>query len=447
MRWMCGLLSGLLIQAVACPPAAAQAAMAQATRPEALHLDALLAEALAQNPDILAARKQFDAARARIPLAKGLPAPRIGVEFEEIPRGSIKLNQATIMYSLIQSLPFPGKLSARHRVAVAEAQRAGMAFKQAEWNVISQLKSAYYDLWLLDREREILNAQRLWLRQAAAAAQSRYATGMRASTEVLRLQTEELDTINAITVAMHRREATVAHLNHLLNRPMDQPVGEPGALSLIPLPFSPAELVLIAKERQPELLMFKFSSERAEAASRLAKRELLPDLETMVELRDPAMGPVGPWALSLAFLIPFWFWTKWRYGLKIALYDQASAQAAYTAMTNEIARRIYEHWHEAQAAYGTAKLCEDSLISLSQQAVASAMAAYQVGQGSSLELLDALRALSERRRTYDQHLAAFEQHVVMLEEAAGISLHPEYAVEIPDAAIAESLQQAQRGHR
>jgi len=400
----------------------AQAGFASDGAAQPVRLGALLAEALAGNPELLAAHKRLEAAQARVPLAKALPAPRIGVEIEEIPKGTVKLNQATIMYQLIQSLPFPGKLSARHRVAVKEAQVAAMAFKQVEWDITTQLKATYYELFLLDREREILEEQLAWLRQAAGTARSRYATGAGSQAQLLRLQSEELETANELAVFAQRREAMGAHLNHLLNRVAHHPVGAPEPMTLQPLPFSPDELVAAAQERQPELLMFRFSAERAEAGWRLAKRELLPDLETMAELRDPAMGPIGPWDLTLAIALPFWFWTKWRYGLKMALYDKESAQAAYQAVRNEITKRIHEHWHEAQAAYGTVKLCQDALIGQSRQAVASSLAAYHGGRGSFGELLEALRALAERKRTYYQHLVAFEQHVVMLEEASGLTL-------------------------
>ncbi len=389
-----------------------------------LSLPGLLNELKAKNPDLLAARKQWEAAQARIPLSKGLPAPRIGIEFEEIPRGTVKLNQATLMYQLIQSLPFPGKLSLRQQVAVKEAQVAAAGYKKVEWEMKSMLKSVYYDLFLLDRELELQEEGLLWLRQAAATAQARYATGSSPQAELLRAQAELLEAENAEQVLGHRRKAMSAHVNHLLNRSAAEGVGAPGPIPLEPLPTSLDELVTLAQQNQPDLLTFKFSAERAEAAWKLSKRELLPDLETMVELRDPAMGPIGPWDLTLALVLPFWFWTKQRYGVKAALFSKESAQAAYQGMQNEIQRRIHEHWHEAQAAYDTASLCQESLIPLAQQAVASALAAYQGGRGSFLELLAALQALTERKRTYYQHLAALEQRLVMLEQSVGVSLRP-----------------------
>ena len=387
-----------------------------------LSLPQLLEEARRTNPDLLAARKRWEAAQAKIPLTKGLPPPKIGVEWEEIPRGTIKVNQAMLMYQLIQSIPFPGKLSARHKVAVKEAQVAAMTFKQAEWDIISQVKTAYYDLFLIDRELEIQTEQVLWIRQAAAAAQARYATGAASQSELLQAQAELLEATNASAVLNHRRDAMAAHLNHLLSRPVQSALERPGTIPLTPLRVSPDELTAIARERQPELLAFRYSAERADAALRLAKRELLPDLETMFELRDPAMGPIGPWDLSLAIVLPFWFWTKLRYGVKVAVVDKESAQAAYHAMENEIARRIHEHWHQALAAYQTARVSQDGLIPLSTQAVASALAAYQSGRGSFMELSAALRSLAERKRTYFQQLVALEQHLVMLEQSVGVPL-------------------------
>jgi outer membrane protein TolC len=126
--------------------------------------------------------------------------------------------------------------------------------------------------------------------------------------------------------------------------------------------------------------------------------------------------------LSLAVALPFWFWTKWRYGIKVAIRDQESAQAASQAMEQEITRRVHEHWHEAQAAYMTAALSRDGLLPLSKQVVTSTMAAYQSGRGALRELLAALQRQAEQRRIAAQRLVDLEQHVVMLEQAAGVPL-------------------------
>ncbi|MBI2884581.1 MAG: TolC family protein [Candidatus Omnitrophica bacterium] len=392
-------------------------------------LPALLQEALRNNPAITEARTRWQAAQARVPLSKGLPPPRVGVMLEEIPRGTFQVNQATIIYQLIQSLPFPGKRSLRHDMALKEAQVEAMRYQQSAWDVLSDLKAAYYDLFLLDQDQRIQGEQLRWLRQAVASAQARYATGSATHAELLRAQAEALEASNRVTTLEHQRRMTEAHLNHLLNRPTHHAIGSPEPIEPAPVDFSPEELVLIASESQPELLAFKFTAERAGTAVRLAKRELWPDLETMVALRDPAMGPIGPWDLSLALVLPFWFWTKQHYGVRGALFDHASAEAAYQAMRNEIARRIHEHWHGMAAAYTTAVRYRDGLLPLSRQAVVESLAAYQGGRGTFAEALDALRALADQQRGYAEQLTQVEQHTALLEQAVGRPLRAIHTIE------------------
>ena len=93
-----GLLVPFIWQMLTLPAGAAD----RATAPS---LPQLLVELQRASPDLQSAHKRWEATQARIPLAKALPAPRIGLEWEEIPKGSVKFNQATLMYQLIQSLP------------------------------------------------------------------------------------------------------------------------------------------------------------------------------------------------------------------------------------------------------------------------------------------------------------------------------------------------------
>lgn len=50
---------------------------------EALSLDGIIKEALQNNPDILAAKKRYEAAKARIPQAKSLDDPTVSLTFED----------------------------------------------------------------------------------------------------------------------------------------------------------------------------------------------------------------------------------------------------------------------------------------------------------------------------------------------------------------------------
>src|SRR3989338_5699720 len=92
---------------------------------EVLPLADLIKEAQSKNPEILAAKKRWEASRHRIPQMKSLDNPTIGLNFEKIPRSTFQLNNTMPedrMLSVTQMFPFFGKLPLRGKIALAESQ-------------------------------------------------------------------------------------------------------------------------------------------------------------------------------------------------------------------------------------------------------------------------------------------------------------------------------------
>src|SRR3989338_1755110 len=110
----------------------------------ALSLDTLIKEAKDNNPDILAAKKRWEASLAKIPQAKSLENPTIGIAFEKIPRGTLKLDKTMSedrMLSFAQFFPFFGKLPLKGKIAMVESQMFAAEYKNKELEVINQVKN------------------------------------------------------------------------------------------------------------------------------------------------------------------------------------------------------------------------------------------------------------------------------------------------------------------
>src|SRR5437763_5121041 len=76
-----------------------------------LTLPELIQEALAKNPEIQAARKQWEASASRIAQARSLDDPTLQVQWWNAPESfNLGRSQNTII-GLSQKFPFPGKLS------------------------------------------------------------------------------------------------------------------------------------------------------------------------------------------------------------------------------------------------------------------------------------------------------------------------------------------------
>ena len=125
---------------------------------EILSLEPLLKEARENNPDILAARKRWEASKARIPQAKSLEDPSIGFAFEKVRGSPFQLNKTVSedrMLSFSQFFPLFGKLSLKGKIAVVESQMAAAEFKNKELEIVNQVKNVYYGLFMNYKEIEL----------------------------------------------------------------------------------------------------------------------------------------------------------------------------------------------------------------------------------------------------------------------------------------------------
>src|SRR5690349_1344883 len=65
-----------------------------------------------QNPDIAAARNEWEMSKAKVTAAKTWPDPEIGVEYWGFPRSSLNVTRANERwFDVAQTIPFPGKLT------------------------------------------------------------------------------------------------------------------------------------------------------------------------------------------------------------------------------------------------------------------------------------------------------------------------------------------------
>src|SRR3989475_12156194 len=80
---------------------------------EPLHVDALVTEALKQNPEIEAARQRWRAAQERVPQAPALDDPEFKIEMVNTPENLDVTRTGKTIFGLSQRFPFPGKLSLR----------------------------------------------------------------------------------------------------------------------------------------------------------------------------------------------------------------------------------------------------------------------------------------------------------------------------------------------
>jgi outer membrane protein TolC len=423
MTYTRSFLIGTLLLLLAAAPSGGQESLTF-TLEGTVSLSDLIKEALKANPEIMAARKAVEAARARIVQARSLDDPELNVESWAIPLNQpTNLNQANMhMVNLRQRLPFPGKLQLRGDMASQEEAMAAARYLAKEREVIAAVKKTYYDLFMADREIQITREQLDLLGRILKTAEARYTVGKVAQQDVIKAQVEQSELLNRLIGAEREHHHAEARLNTLLNRPPDAPIGRTMERDPPAVPLELEELHRLTIESSPELQEASSDIKRAELSHELAiKNRKYPDF--MVGLGywyQPQGAFQHTYSGMLTLTIPF-FWTKAKHDKEV---EETSAQiarteASYRAMKNRALFEVRENLVTFDAAKKSMSLYRTGLIPQAELSLKAAESAYQTGRLEFTGLLEAERALREVRLGYYRALVALEQSLADLERAVG----------------------------
>lgn len=392
---------------------------------EMISLEPLIQEAKANNPDILAAKKRWEAAMARVPQAKSLDNPEIGLKFEKIPRGTLKFDKVMPedrMLSVSQMFPFFGKLPLKGKIALVESQMLAAEYKNKELKVTNAVKNAYYDLFMNYKEIELKEQSLEFLKSIAGTAEAKYIVGNATQEELFKLNVEIAGLANSIQNLREEQSAKKTRLNTLLNRQPESPLGAPGLKEEVTFDKDTDYLYKLTIENQPELLVFSYAIERNKYAKSLAKKSFFPDFMAGLILRGITTGSVGLWDMMLSFSVPLWFWTKQRYEVKEAIANLEEAQAAYTAMKNRALAETKDLIARIRVSKNKINLYKTNLIPLLRSSIESSLADFRAARGDFMMLLDSERMLVDTEMNYYRALVDYNMHLADLELAVGLDL-------------------------
>ncbi len=390
---------------------------------EVLSLEALIKEAQSNNPEILAARKRWEASQARVPQAGSLDNPSVAIAFEKIPRSTFQLNNTMAddrMLSIQQMFPFFGKLTLKKKMAVVEAQMAGAEYKDKELEIVNELKNTYYDLFMNYKEIELSRQSLVFLEAIAKITESRYSVGDMPQEEVFKLQLETAKLNTDIINLEQEKLAKQTSVNTLLSRDPEGPLDPPYLNEDISFSADIKELYKTALLNQPELIIFSYAIEKNKYARDLAKKSFFPDMMAALTQRGIASGMSGPWDMMLSFSLPLWFWTKQRYEVREAIANLDEAKSAYEAMKNKAFNETREIYAKIEIARNKVNLSRNNLIPVLESSIASSLSGFQSGRGDFMLLLDSQRMLIEAKMDYYKALVEYNMNVAELERTVGV---------------------------
>lgn len=391
--------------------------------PKPLELSGLLTEALAQNPEVQAARQQWEAASERITQARSLDDPTLSVQWWNAPE-SFNLGQAqNTIIGLSQKFPFPGKLALKEKVASRSAEITEQALRAKERDLIARLKQTYYDLFLAHKAIQIHHEQINLLTQFLEIAVAKFRTGKGSQVDVLKAQVELSTLHQQLPVLEQRRETAQAKVNMLLNRDPRSPLGFPQEPPAERFDKDLDELFQMAADARPEVKAAGLAVQRNEHARALAHRQYYPDVTVAVQRFQNFQAADGFGAI-MAINLPFAFWTKPKYdaGVQEAGAAVAAARADLQTLENLTRFQIRDVLAKVRANWEVAVLYRTTVLPQAEESLASARAGYRTGRTDFLNLIEADRALREFQLAYYRALVEWQQRVAELEQVVGREL-------------------------
>jgi len=416
---------GALAQPAQTIPAIDNATTVKRSTP--IKLQALIEEAIGQNPEIKTMQRSFDMMRARIPQAKALPDPMLNVGYMgnavPIPPFDIQKGDPSSgrFFSFSQEIPFPGKLALKGRMANVDAEAEWWNYEQVRLNVVAEVKDAYFDLVYIYKSIETLTRNKDLLVKFAKIAEASYSVGKGIQQDVLKAQVEISKLTDQLITLEQRRQVTEARLNSLLFREPETTVGEPEEIKPQEFTYTLTQLVDAALTNYPALKAQRRRIDREQINIQFAKKEFYPDFSVGVTyINRPGMPEM--YGASVGVKIPLYFWQKQRPALAEATASAAAERERLESITTLLFFKIKDRYLAATAAGRLVKLYGTTIIPQSTLSLESAIAGYEAGKVDFLTLLDNLVTLRNYELSYYEQLSNVEKAIAALEPLVGITL-------------------------
>lgn len=401
---------------------------------ENLSLQQAIDLALANNPQVLAAQKEVDAASARILQAEAFPNLEFSINWDETPSNFDITKAGERNIGLVQPLEFPGKRGARGRVARIETRYSEESLQRIKILVGAEVKRAYYQAWL-NREL-VVNFEAIadLLQQFREAATVRYQAQKVPFLEVLRAKTELAKINNELIAARRDAQNALAELNRLLGRPGSTPLALGEDFSYQPFTKTVEMAVNELRQASAARRLSETLVERGRARMRLAQKSYLPDFTVGLfhQKRDgqppfTAENPFGStvsnlWGIDVGVSIPLWFWKGPRGQAEEARASFDLAQIQREAVDRNLTTAIENAHRSVKAAEEQVRLFEETLLRDVEDELRSGISHYQTEQIDALNLIDIYRTYTETRAEYFRALYNYHLALADLEVAGETAL-------------------------
>ena len=403
-------------------------ALATTAAGQGIRLENLILEALANNPEIMAAQKRYEAARQRPRQVASLPDPMFSPGYTSngspLPGAQLGVSPTSaIGFMVTQEMPYPGKRKLRSEIAGKEAEAEFESYQTTQLSIVSRLKQAYYRLSYDYSAIGALERNRTLLDRLLGITEIRYSVGRAAQQDVFKTQTQ-ISLLEARRIQLQRdRAVRAAEINSLVNRRPGEPLGSLAELTPKEFVRSIDEVYAMAGKQAPMLTRDQKMIQRSELAVNLAHKDYFPDFAVSGGyFNQGSMSPMYQFRLDIS--LPVYYQRKQRAALTERVLMLTEARRTYEATNQNLHFRIQDEFLLAEASWKLLQLYSKTTVPQASLALESSLGSYESGTVDFLSVLTNYMAVLDYEVNYYEEVQNYYMALSRLEEMTGTALIP-----------------------
>lgn len=379
---------------------------------EKLSLNDAITIALNNNPDLLAAQKEIEAASGRVLQAGRIPNPELSVTFNEVPTNFSFGDAGEKDIGLSQPIEFPGKRGSRVDVAEHGKSIAEFSLSRTKAIVSAKVKQVYYQSLLAGEVINNLEFTITLLSDFLRTVTERYQAGSSKYLDVIRAKVEVTRLRNDLVEAKREHQTRLGELNVLLGRTGSTPVVLSDSLTYQPLGMLQDSAVELYANQSNFLKIVEREAQRSQSVLNLARTSYLPDFSLGITLQkrpgtispDNRSGSSNYLGFQFGVSVPLWFWQGPKGEVQEAqgLLDISNIRIAAARL--RVRLNILSAFRSASVAQEQLQVFDTSLLRDVEDEVRAGISGYQNNQVDALNLFDIYRTFRATKIEYSRSL-------------------------------------------
>jgi outer membrane protein TolC len=405
-------------------------------------LDSLVAATMHNNLKLQSLAYKHKEHDARMEQRGVFPAPRIGLQLNQVPfsSGNPLRDAFSQNLSISQMIPLGGKLD-----AMVAAEHSGLSgihaeIDEAESQLTAQVKMAYIKWIAAVKKQDILTENAGLLVALADFLKTGFNTSSQTQGDLLLLQSEAL--VNQTQVALAKQEITAQQI--LLQRYTGLPAVENPDTMLLTKPvglLSDSLIDRLLTEENPRLRQMDAMIAMNKAEAEANEKERIPDLMVEAMLMRMPQGmqlttKTNPemitgmgmteymYTVGASVTLPFLPWT--RKGIDAKSEELMSAtrrlELEQKDMLSEMSAQIKNALHKSRSLNQNATVYREQVIPLLEASERASLLAYQSGSAGISKVLETRKMLLMEKMNYVMILADERMSAIEAEMMLGINL-------------------------